>query len=45
MVTDDEIVSVTYVLLNAKDSSVLDTNYGKQNLGAQPRDRRACCPA
>jgi peptidylprolyl isomerase len=33
VVKDDEIVSVKYVLLNAKDSSVLDTNYGKQNLG------------
>ena len=33
VVKDDEIVSVKYVLLNAKDASVLDTNYGKQNLG------------
>ena len=32
-VKGDEIVSVKYVLLNAKDSSVLDTNFGKQNLG------------
>ena len=32
-VTGDEIVSISYVLLNGKDSSVLDTNYGKQNLG------------
>lgn len=29
----DEIVSLKYVLLNGKDSSVLDTNFGKQNLG------------
>ncbi|MEO5981502.1 MAG: FKBP-type peptidyl-prolyl cis-trans isomerase [Pedococcus sp.] len=33
VVKDDEIVSVKYVLINAKDASVLDTNYGKQNLG------------
>ncbi len=33
VVKNDEIVSVKYVLLNAKDASVLDTNYGKQNLG------------
>jgi peptidylprolyl isomerase len=32
-VKGDEIVSLKYVLLNGKDSSVLDTNYGKQNLG------------
>ncbi|WP_270888023.1 FKBP-type peptidyl-prolyl cis-trans isomerase [Pedococcus sp. 5OH_020] len=32
-VKDDEIVSLKYVLLNGKDSSVLDTNFGKQNLG------------
>jgi peptidylprolyl isomerase len=32
-VTGDEIVSLRYVLLNGKDSSVLDTNYGKQVLG------------
>ena len=32
-VQGDEIVSIKYVLLNGKDSSVLDTNYGKQNLG------------
>jgi peptidylprolyl isomerase len=32
-VTNDEIVSLRYVLLNGKDSSVLDTNYGKQVLG------------
>jgi peptidylprolyl isomerase len=32
-VKGDEIVSLRYVLLNGKDSSVLDTNYGKQNLG------------
>ena len=29
---DDEIVSLRYVLLNGKDSSVLDTNFGKTNL-------------
>ena len=28
-----EIVSLKYVLLNGKDSSVLDSNFGKQNLG------------
>lgn len=33
VVENDEIVSVKYVLLNAKDASVLDTNFGKQNLG------------
>ncbi|MFC8500958.1 FKBP-type peptidyl-prolyl cis-trans isomerase [Pedococcus sp. NPDC057267] len=33
VVTNDEIVSIKYVLLNGKDSSVLDSNYGKQNLG------------
>jgi peptidylprolyl isomerase len=33
VVKNDEIVSVKYVLLNAKDASVLDTNFGKQNLG------------
>jgi peptidylprolyl isomerase len=32
-VKGDEIVSLKYVLLNGKDSSVLDTNYGKQDLG------------
>jgi peptidylprolyl isomerase len=32
-VKGDEIVSLRYVLLNGKDASVLDTNYGKQNLG------------
>ena len=32
-VKGDEIVSLKYVLLNGKDSSVLDTNFGKQNLG------------
>ncbi len=32
-VQDDEIVSLKYVLLNGKDSSVLDTNFGKANLG------------
>jgi peptidylprolyl isomerase len=32
-VKGDEIVSIKYVLLNAKDASVLDTNFGKQNLG------------
>jgi len=32
-VKGDEIVSIKYVLLNGKDSSVLDSNYGKQNLG------------
>ncbi len=29
----DEIVSLKYVLLNAKDGAQLDTNFGKQNLG------------
>src|SRR6478609_9556833 len=33
VVQNDEIVSVKYVLLNGKDASVLDTNFGKQNLG------------
>nr|WP_238338504.1 FKBP-type peptidyl-prolyl cis-trans isomerase [Pedococcus badiiscoriae] len=33
VVKGDEIVSLKYVLLNGKDSSVLDTNFGKQNLG------------
>jgi peptidylprolyl isomerase len=33
VVGNDEIVSIKYVLLNGKDSSVLDSNYGKQNLG------------
>ncbi len=33
VVKNDEIVSVKYVLLNAKDAAVLDSNYGKQNLG------------
>jgi peptidylprolyl isomerase len=32
-VKDDEIVSLKYVLLNGKDASVLDSNFGKQNLG------------
>lgn len=32
-VKGNEIVSLKYVLLNGKDSSVLDTNFGKQNLG------------
>jgi peptidylprolyl isomerase len=32
-VKGDEVVSIKYVLLNGKDSSVLDTNFGKQNLG------------
>jgi peptidylprolyl isomerase len=32
-VKGDEIVSLKYVLVNGKDSSVLDTNFGKQNLG------------
>jgi peptidylprolyl isomerase len=32
-VKGDEIVSLKYVLLNGKDASVLDTNFGKQNLG------------
>jgi peptidylprolyl isomerase len=32
-VTGDEIVALRYVLLNGKDSSVLDTNYGKRALG------------
>jgi len=32
-VTGDEIVSLNYVLVNGKDSSVLDTNFGKQKLG------------
>ena len=32
-VKSDEIVSLKYVLVNGKDSSVLDTNFGKQNLG------------
>ena len=32
-IKDDEIVSLKYVLLNGKDSSVLDTNFGKANLG------------
>ena len=32
-VKGDEIVSIKYVLLNGKDSSVLDSNYGKQDLG------------
>jgi peptidylprolyl isomerase len=32
-VKGDEIVSIKYVLVNGKDSSVLDSNYGKQNLG------------
>jgi peptidylprolyl isomerase len=32
-VKGDEIVSIKYVLLNAKDATVLDTNFGKQNLG------------
>ena len=32
-VKDDEIVSLKYVLLNGKDSSVLDSNFGKTNLG------------
>ncbi len=32
-VKGDQIVSLKYVLLNGKDSSVLDTNFGKQNLG------------
>lgn len=32
-VKGDEIVSLKYVLLNAKDGSQLDTNFGKQNLG------------
>jgi peptidylprolyl isomerase len=29
----DEIVSLKYVLVNAKDGAQLDTNFGKQNLG------------
>ena len=32
-VKGDEIVSLKYVLLNAKDGALLDTNFGKQNLG------------
>lgn len=32
-VKGDEIVSIKYVLMNGKDASVLDTNFGKQNLG------------
>ena len=32
-VKGDEIVSLKYVLLNGKDSSTLDTNFGKANLG------------
>jgi peptidylprolyl isomerase len=32
-VAADEIVSLKYVLLNGKDASVLDSNYGKQDLG------------
>lgn len=32
-VKDNQIVSVRYVLVNGKDASVLDTNFGKQNLG------------
>ena len=32
-VKGDEIVSLDYVLVNGKDSSVLDTNFGKQKLG------------
>jgi peptidylprolyl isomerase len=33
VVKGNEIVSLRYVLVNGKDSSVLDNNYGKQNLG------------
>jgi peptidylprolyl isomerase len=32
-VKGDDIVSLKYVLVNGKDASVLDTNFGKQNLG------------
>lgn len=37
-VKGDEIVSVKYVLVNGKDSSQLDTNFGKQNLGVNLSD-------
>jgi peptidylprolyl isomerase len=33
VVKGSEIVSLKYVLLNGKDGSQLDTNFGKQNLG------------
>ena len=37
-VKGDEIVSLKYVLVNGKDSSQLDTNFGKQNLGLNLAD-------
>jgi peptidylprolyl isomerase len=38
VVKGDEIVSLQYVLLNGKDGSQLDTNFGKQNLGLNLAD-------
>jgi peptidylprolyl isomerase len=37
-VTGNEIVSLRYVLLNGKDGSQIDTNFGKQNLGLNLAD-------
>jgi peptidylprolyl isomerase len=37
-VKGDEIVSLKYVLVNGKDSTQLDTNFGKQNLGLNLAD-------
>ena len=39
-VKGDEIVSLRYVLLNGKDGSQLDTNYGKANLGLNLADAK-----
>jgi peptidylprolyl isomerase len=39
VVKGDEIVSLKYVLLNGKDGSQLDTNFGKQNLGLNLGDQ------
>jgi peptidylprolyl isomerase len=39
VVKGDEIVSLKYVLLNGKDGSQLDTNFGKQTLGLNLGDQ------
>jgi peptidylprolyl isomerase len=39
VVKGDEIVSLNYVLLNGKDGSQLDTNFGKQKLGLNLGDK------